>query len=131
MGFFLGNEGSEAIGDQLESRGELRAPQVEPPVDDSKKVKMKGSQLKEKGTGVKGMERVEGGAVGGGGKGNEGQIYFLRAEVLDDGPFSGHCGLRQFGIPQEKRSKGQQAHRPPGAHTPFSTKVCACGRGGH
>lgn len=72
------------------------------------------------------MERVEGGAVGSrrGRKGQlRGQIYFLRAMVLDDGPSSGHCGPRQFGNPQEKRSKGQQAHPPGEAHTGLNNGV--------
>lgn len=60
----LGN-GSEAGGDQLKSRGNLGASQVEPSADNSKKVRMKGSQRKKKRVWgeVKGIEREGGGAV--------------------------------------------------------------------
>lgn len=40
----------------------------------------------------------------------KGQIYFLRAMDLDDGPLSGHCGLWLFGFPQGRRPIGLHAH---------------------
>lgn len=97
-------------------------------MDKSKKFEMKGSKKKKRVKWVKGAERVEGGAVGGrrGRRGQRwGQIYFLPAMVLDDGPFSGRCGLRQSGNPQEKRAKGQHRQPPQVAHALF-TVVCAC-----
>lgn len=98
--------------------------------DNSKKFEMKGSP-KKRGDKV-GEGRREGGAVGGrlGRRGQRrGQIYFLPTMVLDDGPLSGHCGLRQSGNPQEKRPKGQPSHLHQW-HTPFFRSVCACGRVG-
>lgn len=40
----------------------------------------------------------------------KGQIYFLRAMDLDDGPLLGHCGLWLFGFPQGRRPIGLHAH---------------------
>lgn len=40
----------------------------------------------------------------------KGQIYFLCAVDLDDGPLSGHCGLWLCGFPQGGRPIGLHAH---------------------
>lgn len=64
---------------------------------------------------------MEGGVVGRkrGMRGQrKGQIYFLCAVDLDDGPLWGHRGLSLRGLPQGRRPIGLHAH--------FCNNQCVC-----